>query len=69
MDKKCVMYVLDDAPDTLQTSLATCEQKLFPNIFLSLYLLMVVPVCTSLQHSIVITGLQIVKTNHQSRKV
>ena len=26
--------VVDDAPDTLQTSLAACEQKLFPNIFL-----------------------------------
>ena len=28
--------VVDDAPDTLQTSLAACEQKLFPNIFLLL---------------------------------
>ena len=39
--------VVDDAPDTLQTSLAVCEQKLFPNIFLCLYLLMVVPVSTA----------------------
>ena len=57
--------VVDDAPDTLQTSLAACEQKLFPNIFLCMYLLMVVPVstvATECSHS----GLQIVKTNLQS---
>ena len=57
--------VVDDAPDTLQTSLAACEQKLFPNIFLCLYLLMVVPVSTAATergHS----GLQIVKTKLQS---
>ena len=57
--------VVDDAPDTLQTSLAACEQKLFPNIFLCLYLLMVVPVSTAAterSHS----GLQIVKTKLQS---
>ena len=57
--------VVDDAPDTLQTSLAACEQKLFPNIFLCLCLLMVVPVstpATERSHS----GLQIVKTKLQS---
>ena len=55
----------DDAPDTLQTSLAACEQKLFPNIFLCLYLLMVVPVSTAaIEHSH--SGLQIVKTKLQS---
>ena len=50
---------------TLQTSLAACEQKLFANIFLCMYLLMVVPVSTAAtkrSHS----GLQIVKTNLQS---
>ena len=50
---------------TIQTSLAACEQKLFPNIFLCLYLLMVVPVSTAAterSHS----GLQIVKTKLQS---
>ena len=57
--------VVDDAPDTLQTSLAACEQKLFPNIFLCLYLLMVVPVSTAAtEHSH--SGLQIVKTKLQS---
>ena len=39
--------VVDDAPHTLQTSLAACEQELFPNICLCLYLLMVVPVSTA----------------------
>ena len=39
--------VVDDAPDTLQTSLAACEQKLFPTFFFCLYLLMVVPVSTA----------------------
>ena len=57
--------VVDDAPDTLQTSLAACEQKLFPNIFLCMYLLMVVPVSTAAtEHSH--SGLQIVKTKLQS---
>ena len=57
--------VVDDAPDTLQTSLAACEQNLFPNIFLCLYLLMVVPVSTAAtEHSH--SGLQIVKTKLQS---
>ena len=56
--------VVDDAPDTVQNSLAACEQKLFPNIFLCLYLLIVVPVSTAgteRSHS----GLQIVKTKLQ----
>ena len=57
--------VVDNAPDTLQTSLAACEQKLFPNIFLCVYLLMVVPVSTAAtEHSH--SGLQIVKTKLQS---
>ena len=57
--------VVDDALDTLQASLAACEQKLFPNNFLCLYLLMVVPVSTAAterSHS----RLQIVKTKLQS---
>ena len=56
--------VVDDAPDTLQTSLAACEQKLFSNIFLCLYLLMVVPVSTATERSH--SGLQIVKTKLES---
>ena len=57
--------VVDDAPDILQTSLAACEQKLFPNIFRCLYLLMVVPVSTAAtEHSH--SELQIVKTKLQS---
>ena len=49
---RCGNDVVDDAPDTLQTSLAACEQKLFPNIFLCLYLLMVVPVsAAATEHS------------------
>ena len=62
---KQMWHDVGDAPDTLQTSLAACEQKLFPNIFLCLYLLMVVPVrtaATERSHS----GLQIVKTKLQS---
>ena len=62
---RCAHDVVDDAPNTLQTSLAACEQKLFPNIFLCLYLLMVVPVSTTAtEHSH--SGLQIVKTKLES---
>ena len=57
--------VVDDALDTLQTSLAACEQKLFPNIFLCLYLLMVVQVSTAATECSR-SGLQIVKTKLQS---
>ena len=57
--------VVDDAPDTLQTYLAACEQKLFTNIYLCLYLLMVVPVSTAATECIH-SGLQIMKTNLQS---
>ena len=58
-------HEVHDAPDTLQTSLAACEQKLFTNIFVCLYLLMVVSVSTAAterSHS----GLQIVKTKLKS---
>ena len=57
--------VVDDAPNTLHTSSAACEQKLFTNIYLFLYLLMVAPVSTAAtQHSD--SGLQIVKDKLQS---
>ena len=57
--------VLDHAPHTLQPSLKACEHKILPNIFLCLYLLMVVPVSTAAtecSHC----GLQILKTKIQS---
>ena len=57
--------VVYDAPDTLKTSLAACEQKLFPKLFLCLYLLMVVAVSTAAterSHS----ALQIVNNKLQS---
>ena len=57
--------VVDDAPDTLHSSLAASDHKLFPNMILCLYLLMVVPLSTApTEHSH--SGLQIDKSKPQS---
>ena len=57
--------VVHDAPDALQTSLAACEEELFPNISISLLICMVVPVSTA-ETEDTRSRIQIVKTRLES---